>query len=310
MIQTCDLTTLQIWAGYLSWIGFFKILGATVLTAGIVTVTWGILSKVIYRTRVLLEVAGYAGSAALIAGGYWVSPEHLVWTVMIGCILFAATVYATIWIHEIKGDDPQGLMTLFMVLWGGIAIYYKMTEVGFLAIAALMSLLGFSVVVRSLEYSFGFQNRRVIPSATMAATMIVGLFLVFRLAVPNAPSFVQVFMPGAFWIGTFVALTGLLIMTSRYYQRDTALLVLAQIAFLVISVIAVALGVTFGINAMAGIAGTFLVLYLAEKPLEVTPHNAVAVGTMLIVTGGIMFGAWSVAMAHQEIVERYLTTAI
>jgi len=306
----CNLTTFQVWAGYLTWLGLVKLLGAVILSAGVITLFWGVLTRIVFRARVLLEIIGYAVSAALIAGGYWTPSDYLVWVVLAGCLLFAASVFATLWIHHIKGDDPKSLATLFMLVWGTVAIYYGMPEVGFLAVAALMSLLGFSVVVSPLSYAFGFKEKAAIPSATMAAILLAAVFLLLRLSLPVRPGFVEVFMPGTFWIGSFVAMTGLLIMSSRYYADDFYQLVLAQVLFIGVAAIGFMLGLIVGIAPLTGIAGTFFVLYLAEKPLDITPHNAISVGISLILVGGVLWTAWEVAKAHEDVVRHYLTTAL
>ena len=159
-----ELDTLQIWAGYLSWIGFFKVLGATIFAFGVLFFAGGAIVKLIYHMRLLLEVVAYLASAALIGSGFWVPPEYLTWTVFIGCLLFMGSVFLTLYVHNIKGDDPKSLAAIFTVVWGAVAIYYNMPEVGTLTMLAIMTLLGFTVVVDRLSYGFGWHDKASIPA--------------------------------------------------------------------------------------------------------------------------------------------------
>jgi len=302
-----DLTTLQWLAGYVSFLGVIKVLGACIIAAGFLFLTFGIIAQVIFYTRVLLEAIGYAASAALIAGGSWVSQEYLTWTVFIGCLLFAGTVNATLYIHQIKGDDPKRLAALFMVVWGAVAVYYNMPEVGFLASLALMTILGFSVGVEKLSYAFGFENEKAVPTGTTAALLLLALFLVVRFGAPHAPAPIAVFETGIFWVGSFVAMTGLLILSSNFHTNGSNYVPL-QIMTVVVYIALLAIGMIFGINPLAGMAGTFLVLYLAEKPLEMPKDSAVSVGVLLLISGAILYGAWWWGHAHIDLVQQYLTT--
>lgn len=76
------------------------------------------------------------------------------------------------------------------------------------------------------------------------------------------------------------------------------------------SLVGVAIGMTFGIAPLAGIAGTFLVLYLAAKPIDMPADGAIGVGMILLASGSVMFVAWSVATAHQDVVMKYLTGTV
>lgn len=186
MDKCADLNTLQVWAGYLSWLGFFKTLAVCILVAGAVFLCWGILTKLVHRMRLLLEACGYVLSLGLIASGGRVPDEYLVWTVFAGCLLLLATVCATILIHDIAHKDlPRTLAAGFAVIWGAVAVWYGMTEVGFLAMLALMNLLGFQFGVGPFSYWFGFRKDKVVPAATYAAFTILAAFVPCAFSFPT-----------------------------------------------------------------------------------------------------------------------------
>ncbi len=304
------LTALQRWAGYLSWLGFFKGLGTVVLAAGFIFMTWGILAQVIFRMKVLLEALAYIVSISLIAAGAWIAPDYQTWAVVTGCIMLAGSVEATLMIHNIKGNDPKGLIALFMAIWAAVAIYYNMSEVGILAMLALVGLLGFTTLVGRMSYAFGFEDERSVLSGTIAALLVLSAFVVIEIFSHTTPDAVSVFKLGAFWIGSFVGFLGLLILSNRYYSDSTGSYGLMQVVTVLFLLGFAAIGMTFNINALAGMAGTFLVFYLAAKPMEVPFHGRIGFGVMLIMTGGIIFGAYWLAMRNLAVTEQYLTVTL
>lgn len=304
-----ELNTLQIWAGYLSWLGFLKGLGAALIATGIIFLTYGVIKDFVLKTKYLLEILAYVVTFSLIAGGMFVSPEYLTWTVFLGSILFAPSVFLTIYLHKLKGADPKPLAALFMVVWGAIAIYYNLAEVGILSVLALMSLLGFSVVVGRLSYGFGWQDEAIIPTGTTAALLVLAIFILQRIFLPAAPDFIQVFSTGEFWAGSIVAFTGLLILSNKGYCNKHNYFPM-QIITVVLYLFGVGIGMILHINPLAGISGTFLVLYLAAKPLEFTQKTIAGYGVALIVSGGIIFGMWWLAMQHLDVTKQYITTIL
>ena len=85
-----------------------------------------------------------------------------------------------------------------------------MSEIGFLAIAALMGVLGFSVAVTPMCYAFGFKDKESVDSGTAAALMVLGIYVIAQIFYPNMPQAMAVFTTGAFWLGSLVGYLGLL----------------------------------------------------------------------------------------------------
>lgn len=308
--ECADLTTLQRLAGYVTLLNLVKVISGCVGAAGFLLFFGGFLRKVIYQTRVLLEVVAYLVSFALIGSGYWLEgTQHLTWTVLTGCLIFGGSVMATLWIHEIKGDDPKRLAAFFMVVWGAVAVFYNLPEVGFLSAMALMTVLGFSIVVEPMCYAFGFEDKKSIPTATSAGIMLLIIFVVIHLFVPDTVQAVTVFKPGVFWVASFVAFIGLLIMSSSWYAggRDWFTL---QFITVVIYGAALVAGLVFNINPLTGMAGTFLVFYLAAKPLEIEKDTEIEWGITLMITSAILYGAWWYGTKSSDLVSTYLTTQL
>lgn len=311
-----ELTAPQRVAGYLSWMGFFQVIGVTTLTAGVMyvfrgvlTVIWGRLWAVI---RDIADVLAHVFSLGLVVVGAWVPEEYRLWPVLGGCLLFAGSVFLTIWLRKLKGDSPAGIYGLLTFVWGCVALYYGMPEVGFIAVAALMGLLGYSIVVTPFCYGFGFRDEPTMVRTTSAALVILVFYSVAQLFPSTVPALPAVFATGAFWLGSLVAFTGLLIVSNKLYfqEKKDSTYMWMQVVTLLVYLSGTAYGMIFGINALAGMAGTFLVLYAAAKLVEVETNGHITFGFKLMAIGGIFAGAWWYATAHQEVVMKYLTTTL
>lgn len=314
---TCpELTALQRFAGYLSWMGLFQVIGVVTLTAGVMYVFRGVLAAIwdgLWAViRDIADVLAHAFSLGLVVAGAWVPEEYRLWPVLSGCLLFAGSVFFTIWLRKLKGDNPAPVYGLLTFVWGCIAIYYGMPEVGFIAVAALMGLLGYSIVVTPFCYGFGFRDEPTMVRTTSAALVILVFYALAQLFPSAVPAISAVFATGAFWLGSLVAFTGLLIISNKLYFQDKhdPTYVWMQAATLVVYLGGTAYGMIFGINALAGMAGIFLVLYAAAKLVEVETNGHIAFGFKLMAIGGIFAGAWWYATAHQEAVMKYLTTTL
>lgn len=311
-----ELTAIQRAAGYLSWMGLFEVIGIGALVLGVMYFFWGVLVaswEVLWAViRNIADVLAHVISLGLMVIGIWVPVEYRLWPVLSGCLLFAGSVFLTIWLRRLKGENPAPVYGLLTVVWGGVAVFYGMPEVGFIAIAALMGFLGYSVVVTPLCYSFGFRDEPATVRATSAALMILVFYAAAQLFPSSIPDFLSVFATGAFWLGSLVAFTGLLIVSNKLYFREEGnpVYMWMQVVTLVIYMGSTAYGMTFGVNALAGMAGTFLVLYVAAKLVEVETSSHITFGLKLMVIGGIFAGAWWYATVHQAVVMKYLTTTL
>jgi hypothetical protein len=310
-----DLTLIQRWAGYLSWMGLLKALGVVAIAIGIIFVCWGaitwLLGNLFLALREVLDVVAHLVSFSLIALGSQVSEAYRLWPVLIGCLLFAGSTMLTIALRKIKGDNPTGLFSLFAVVWGAVALYYNMPEVGFIAVLAVMGALRFSFVVMSCGYAFGFEKDSIALATTSAFTMLV-VYMLMHIFGPGSLTYLSVFSAGVFWASSFVMYLGLLILALDRYQRavsGTAYAVM-QVLMVVACLAGVALGMTFGINPLAGIAGTFGVLYVASKIAEVPTSGLIALGMKMLVFGAFLSGAWYVGMQNEALVKTYLTTQL
>jgi hypothetical protein len=310
-----DLTTLQRWAGYLDWTNFLYALGIVMVTIGVIFFTHGFIKwawdTVWFFIRGFVDVIAFAVSIGLVVYGSWVPEEYRLTPVMSGSILFAASIMLMVWLRKIETESPTGFFALLTIVWGAIAIYYNMSEIGFLAVAALMGVLGFSVAVNPLCYSFGFKDEKSVDAGTAAALMILATYVIAKIFYPNMPQAMAVFAPGTFWLGSLVGYIGLLILSNKWFVEamdgNYAWMQIVTISFCIAGI---ALGMTFGINPLAGIAGTIGVLYFAAKLIEIPTEDSMLFGMKLILIGGFFYGAWFVAKSNEALIKTYITSTL
>lgn len=306
-----ELNAAQKFFGYVTMWGFIQFLAIVIFSISVMALFGNAIKKVIAKTRVILEIASYLVASFLLIGSYWfVTPEYQSWTVSIGALVFMAAVFGSIWIHQIKGDDPKPLATLFMVVWGIAAIVYNLPFVGGLSVMALMTLLGFSVFITHASYAFGYQNESDVASGTLASLFVLAAGIFTKLVVPDTIDAVAAFHPGIFWVSSFVGFLGLLIISDRYYCEHVKLSYWPM-QFLAFGIMFVAAGIGFAydITPLGGMAGTFLMFYLASKPIDFKPKDVVEVSIVGMVSSGILAALWYVGTTYQDAVLRFLNTA-
>lgn len=283
-----------------------KVLGVGTISVGVLIVVGAFFGSIIASLKSVLEVLGYVACAALIAGASKIAPDYQLWPLMVGCFLFLACWTYTTATRFKDSDDPTFFFGLLTAVWGGTAIAYNDTAIGFITIGALMGLLGFSFVVTPFCYSFGFRGAKgydedyVIKRATAAAMVLVIAAVVLKRIYPQAPAAITVFAPGMQWLATFVMALGLLIMSNRwFYYKEIQICDGLPAAYWTMQVVGIGAllmtmfaGLLFGMQAMANIAGTMLVFLLAAKPIEVPKHSVSGFGFAIICSGLILSGAW------------------
>jgi hypothetical protein len=86
-IDACpDLTMVQRWAGYLSWMGLLKTMGAAACGVGVIYIFWGaiswLLANLFTALREVLDVLAHIVSFALIAAGTQFSEQYRLWPLL------------------------------------------------------------------------------------------------------------------------------------------------------------------------------------------------------------------------------------
>src|SRR5262249_28271802 len=115
-----------------------------------------------------------------------------------------------------------------------------------------------------------------------------------------------IFADGALFLGTFVGYLGLLIASSRWYHGKKVNYVLFQAITIVAGIAALAIGSIFGIGELHKIGGTFFVLYIIEKLIEIPVEGLRAKAFIGLIISALVFAFCMHVKANPSLYETYL----
>ena len=249
------------------------------------------------------EVVLYLVCAGLIAAGLIMPKSYTLAPVMPGCLGFLGCFYFSKYLHNFR---PQGWMAwLFVPVWGAAALLYHNETLGFFTVVAALAGLGFFAgMVPGIVY-LGFRNSSVIPRTTTAAGAILAVHVSLH-CLGLAPAILEPFRTGMGFLGTFVYLLGLLILSSLHFarrgwssERRWPRYIAMQTLTIASGVAVIYFGSVYRVESLLGIGGTFFYLFLLEKYYEL-PWRGVGWAWALLGTGGILYGFALFAQAHPE----------
>jgi hypothetical protein len=299
-------------AGYLDSPGVFLFLGAILVVAGF----GGLLSRFIdfsWMSANAWGVIGCALSAGMMSYGLW-APEMLTGLVpqpvvtFIGALIFAPSLAALL----SGGEGPDYVYTgILTAVYTGVAIWLGSHSIGFLAVLALLCTLGFTAFGGGLSYCIGFESEDKIPGATIAGILLAGGFTLAEFYGVNT-SWFEVFKDGAFWVGTFVAGIGMLIISAKWYtkeeQKRRMPYLLRQILTFAVLAGSMYAGVMINNGTLLYIGTAFMMLFIIEKLYEIAPENRTSYFTLTLILGVIaIFGAnWY--SGNEEAIQTYIAS--
>ncbi len=230
------------------------------------------LAKYLKRAPLFVyEIILYSASVGMIFGGTQIGGWMRSTVIITGCALLLASTIFTLLVRKLGDLYAKASFGLFVV-WALLAIVDNNSGVGFLAVAALLSALGFSVLITPLCYYIGFRDEGAVGRTTTAAFLILLTFIGLRLLRSNIPQLI-VFDFGAVFMGSFVGYLGLLILSSKWYTGRRYHYAIMQVITILAGIAAIFVGTFLRIEELQKIGGTFFVLYLLEKPFELAEKN-------------------------------------
>lgn len=316
--QCAELSSLQVAAGYVTWMGVLKtfaiVLGGACFAFLFGQSVMNLLMLFALVPFVLYEIAGFAAAAALMVapGLLGLSGADATLFVLPGGILFAATVILSAKLRGLPENRVRffGLLT---AVFAAVAFWYDNSTAGFVAVATFMAFTGFSVFVTPLSYAIGFEDRDATNRAGGAALLICLLLVLERWSDDGVTHLGQLdmFRPGMEWLGPFVFGLAILIKSSVWGmdKEKTSYIGMQFVAVSAYFAMIVA-GGTFHIDALLNVGSGMLILWLIEKPFEVpnkslTGLAAIGLGVSVAVGGAIYW-----AQNHIEIVGQWIPALV
>lgn len=301
-----ELTAAQVAVGFISFMGFIKVLSVGLLVAGIAFICKGLI-KTVLDMKKTIEFSVWALAVICMIGSYFLPTDYLYlqdWSVPVGILLFPLALGVSSHYRKWEPNYKNLSFTLALV-WGIAAVIYMSSFVGFFAVGAILSALGFSMVVTPFCHSFGFTDEDDIPKGIFAGLIMVTLYSLYKVfGLDN--EYLEVFEDGALWLGGFVMGVGLLIVSSRWYTEKGHYIVMNLLSVTLL-IVGSSVGLLFSIQEVTTLFLVFLLFYLSEKVIEVETESMVAIGLKLIVTGGFLVGVYYYLHTHQDLAVKYLT---
>jgi hypothetical protein len=301
-----DLTGLQVAAGFVTWLNVLSVFAVVIAVAcvSVLLKEWFafLLAAFAAIPVQVYEVLGYGLSLALVASGMWLAPADRLWPVFGGSLLFGGMLAITSQVHKLKGG-AAGFHGILFAAWTAVAFAYGDSLVGFIAVLAFMGMLGFSAAVIPMGFAVGFTDKDAVPRATSAAFLTTLAGTGWYLARGMDPA--NPLLEGALWLGPMVLFLGLLITASSWYATRTPYAV-RQIGPFALGIAGMMVGATYGVPHLAGIAGTFLVLYLIEKAADIPARSLTGYAAIGLVVSALIGGGVYWAQRHMDLIQPYL----
>jgi hypothetical protein len=304
--QCAQLTGLQIAAGFVTWTNILKVF-ALVLGGVCFAFLFGrsVMRLVALFARVpaaVYDVLGYLSSAALLVGAAFVPASDVSYMVVPGCLLFGGTLMLTGKLHGLK-PNPTAFSFLMTLVCGAVAWFYGNEIVGFGAVMAFMSFVGFTVIVSPLAYCIGFEDEAAMNRASAAGLLVCAVLVAKAWLAPDSTA-LGVFETGMLWLGPFVFALGMLITSTTWGKAEGVPYFLKQAMAIVALLALMGAGSLSGLDALRNVGVGFMILYLIEKPFEIPHRSATAyAATGLLVAVLVALGVhWT--QAHPETVGR------
>ena len=113
------------------------------------------------------------------------------------------------------------------------------------------------------------------------------------------------FEGGVLFLGSFVGYLGLLIASSRWYEKRYNYGVF-QVVTIVAGCAALFVGSVWQIGELQKIGGTFFILYVLEKIAEIPVRHRINYAYLGVLMAGLMYGFFMYIKANPDIVRPYL----
>jgi hypothetical protein len=258
------------------------------------------------------EVICYCACFGLIAAGTKVEPDYLLMPVLPGVLGLIGCTFLTDRAHFHKNEERrsrrysdvsnQYLQLIqwgfLAIAWGAVAVFYSSQLIGFLSVMAAMTAVGFVCGVMPWGVYVGWDDDKMIPRGITAGFIALLFYVVTHITGLSSPA-IDVFKPGAHFMGAFVYFLGMLIMSAKWYDGINGKYLLMNGLTIVSGVAALYLGSVFGMGTLLGVGGTLFFLYVLEKYFELPWEGVGWIWAMLFLAIGLYFAVGQMK-AHSE----------
>lgn len=286
---------------------FFNLTRSLITIAGIIASIAIIALGGHYLLDILQEISaqvyeflafGLAGF--LIYTGNWLRPEYQLFTILPGCLLLVGAFALFDHVHHVKRDNPDIYSFLCALIWGGVAVYYGNSVIGFFAVAALLISVGVSDLFDPFRSFLGYRDE-IAPKVALAGFAVMGLDVIAQLAHWHTGQW-SVFQGSAEWLGSATYFFSMLCIASLYYDSQDRYgphFWIAQIIYIASIFATLYLGSMFELPHLLSITGWFTGFYLLEKYAEL-PWKGIGWAWAALGIAGALYFVVGFAQSHPQ----------
>lgn len=233
---------------------------------------------------IVYEIILYLACVAFIVGGLYVSQDVAQFVALPGVLGLALTLTFSFGrrLNDKHGNIFKGtglkyehvkntvlLENLILLLvWGITAIVYKSQLIGFLTIAVLVSTVTATRTIPAVLSSIGFGNKSLSRELLVMSFLLLFTYIVMEIA--DVVGIYQVFEVGVHWLGAYGYFAAVEWMASRWRRKQSQKIYIFWQIFATISgILAIFVGQFFDVPALTEVGGTFLLIYILSKYLEI-----------------------------------------
>lgn len=254
---------------------------------------------------IVYEIVLYLACAGFIVGGLYVSQDVAQFVALPGILGLALTLTFSFGRRlknkqekilkgtRIKYEHVKNAILLenliLLLVWGITAIVYESQVIGFLTIAVLVSTVMATRAVPAILSGIGFENESLSRELLVVSFLLLFTYIVMEIG--DVVGIYQVFEVGVHWLGAYGYFAGLEWMASRWRKNQSRTSYIFWQFFATISgIFAIFVGQFFDVPALTEVGGTFLLIYILSKYLEIPKWKqywlwaSLGLGVLLYVT--------------------------
>ncbi len=296
-----DLTLLQQAAGFVTFVNAMWVI-AVVLGVGCLAILFAH-----YAERLkdipdqVWEMLPYAGSLAALGGGVLVDSVAAEFVGLGGVLLFGLGWGFSAAFRGWRRPTP--LLLVFSIVSCAAALAYDSYIIGTLGIAFAMVTVAIGLAYVELLKWFG---EFLILYATVISFFFLGIYTVAEITAGDLGRF-AIFGPGAIYIGAWAGF-GTLVYTAQgsWSKTWSPAYLMLQLATVAACVGGMAIGEVFGIVDLAENAGTFFVVWLVSKFVDVPAESVPARAALGLSAAALLWGLAWFARTNADLVGPYL----
>lgn len=306
-IAPADLTVLQRWAGFVTFVNLVWTASVFLIVVGaLMTLRHHIMPWFASIPLFVWEWMSWLASISCVAQGMvWRAQPSGLYVSLLGCLgLLVCTMLSHQMLQVRFRLSSTGIAFLLGNVWAYVAVVHQSALIGTLAVAMWETWLGFVMISTPLCIGLGFKNDTALLRAMGGSLVLLAMYVDRHTSQSSLLSLpqMQYFETGTLLIGGSVYFIGLLIVSSRFYiYRGSFLSYLWRNMWAFAScALAAYLGSVYpGLSYLQKVGGSFAALLLLNKYAELSWYR-LSTALFTLILGCVLYALALLSSRHAE----------